>query len=109
MNTPYRRWTLWIAALLLCLLFGVNVYRAETQSITVDEAFTHTRFVVPPFAAMHTFYDAGNHVLNTLLAKLSVSLFGVSELALRLPSLLGGLLYFAGLLLVSRRLFGPGG
>jgi uncharacterized membrane protein len=109
MNAPHRRWTLWIAALLLCLLFGVNVYRAETQSITVDEAFTYTRFVVPPFAAMRTFYDAGNHVLNTLLAKLSVSLFGVSELALRLPSLLGGLLYFAGLLLVSRRLFGQGG
>jgi len=108
-NFPYRRLIPWMAALLLGLLFAVNVYRAAAQSITVDEAFTYTRFVVPPFSAMRTFYDAGNHVLNTLLAKVSVSLFGASDLALRLPSLLGGLFYFAGLFLVSRRLFGLGG
>jgi len=108
-NVPYRRLIPWMAGLLLGLLFAVNVYRAATQSITVDEAFTYTRFVVPPFSAMRTSYDAGNHVLNTLLAKVSVSLFGASELALRLPSLLGGLFYFAGLFLVSRRLLGLGG
>ena len=109
MNGSHGRLTAGLAVLLLCVLSGVNVYRARTQSITVDEAFTYTRFVAPAFAEMGTFYDAGNHVLNTLLAKVSVSLFGASELALRLPSLLGGLAYFAALFLVSRRLFGLGG
>ena len=97
-----------MAALLLASLFGLNIYRAAAQSITVDEAFTFTRFVAPPLADMAHGYDANNHVLYTLLAKVTVGLFGPHELALRLPSLLGGLLFFVGLFLVSRRLFGDG-
>jgi len=98
-----------LAAVWLCVLFAVNVYRAATQSITVDEAFTYLKFVAPPLKAMSAFYDANNHVLNTLLAKAAVRLFGASELTVRLPSLLGGLAYFAALWLVCRRLFGQGG
>ena len=98
-----------VAALLLLGLSAVNVYRAETQSITIDEAHTYNRFVATPLRAMHRDYDANNHVLYTLLAKVSVGLFGPSELTLRLPSLLGGLIYFVGLFVVSRRLFGQGG
>jgi hypothetical protein len=40
------------------------------------------------------------------LCKLSIGLFGLSELTLRLPSLLGGLLYFVAILRISRLLFG---
>jgi hypothetical protein len=103
-----RKTPLWLAALLLGLLFAVNVYRAATQSITVDEAFTYSHFVAPPLAAMRSLYNANNHVLNTLLAKVSVSVFGASDFTVRLPSLLGGLAYFAGLFFVCRRLFGQG-
>jgi len=98
-----------LAVVGLCFLFGVNVFRAATQSITVDEAFTYLTFVAPSLNAMNALYDANNHVLNTLLAKAAVQLFGASELAVRLPSLLGGLAYFAALWLVCRRLFGQGG
>jgi hypothetical protein len=94
------------AALLLSALFAVNVYRAATQSITTDEAFTYTRFVATPLATMNSYYDANNHVLYSLLARLSTAAFGPREFALRLPSLLGGALYFLGLFLVARRLFG---
>src|SRR4029453_17802419 len=50
-----------------------------------------------------TFYNANNHVLFTLLAKVSIALLGVSELTLRLPTLLGAALYLtSGLVLCCR-------
>src|SRR5438067_7827316 len=96
------------ALLLLAFLLATNVYRATHQSVTVDEAFTYSSHI-----AVKNFWSfrgdvANNHVLHTLLCKLSIVLFGVSELTLRLPSLLGGLLYFIGLFRLSRFLFGRG-
>ena len=70
----------------------MNVYRAATQSVTIDEAFTYNAFLAGPVDDLFTKYDANHHILNSLLAKLSISLLGLSELTLRLPSLLGGLL-----------------
>ncbi|MEP6539283.1 MAG: hypothetical protein ABJF23_28360 [Bryobacteraceae bacterium] len=84
----------WTAIVLLAGLFMVNVYRAATQSLTIDEAFTYQLYLAKNLRAILTEYDANNHVLYTLLAKLSVGLFGNSELAIRLPSVLGGLVYF---------------
>ncbi len=84
----------WAAIVLLAGLFAVNVYRAATQALTIDEAFTYQLYLAKNLRAILTEYDANNHVLYTLLAKLSVGLFGKSELAIRLPSVLGGLVYF---------------
>ena len=50
-------------------------------------------YIAAPFDNLFTYYDASNHVLQTLLSRISVKLFGLSEFTLRLPSLLGGLLY----------------
>src|SRR5215211_593620 len=83
-----------IAVALLAGLFVANVYRAATQSLTIDEAFTYQLYLAKNLRAILTDYDANNHVLFTLLAKISVSLFGTSEFAIRLPTLLGGLVYF---------------
>jgi hypothetical protein len=102
----------WLKALplaLLAFLFLVNVYRARTQSITCDEAFTYNQFLDGPASRMFTAYDANHHILHSFLCKLSVRLFGLSELALRAPSLLGGLLYFLALYRLSRYVFGAGG
>jgi 4-amino-4-deoxy-L-arabinose transferase-like glycosyltransferase len=87
--------------LLIVALTGVNVYRASTQSITHDEALTFEFFAAPP-----DFYDANQHILNSQLAWLTTSMLGVSEFALRLPSLLGGILYFAAIFRLARYLFG---
>ena len=102
---PIWRWALW--ALLLGILV-LNVYRAGTQSLTVDEAFTYNSFVAPPANEAFDNYDANNHVLNTVLCRLSVWIFGVSELTLRLPSLFGGAVYLLALLWLSQWLFGDG-
>lgn len=82
-----------LTLLLLAVVFMANVYRAATQGITIDEAYTYTRFVAPPLWKVMTTYDGNHHVLNSLLAKLTCGIFGVSELTLRMPSLAGGLIY----------------
>jgi uncharacterized membrane protein len=98
-------WTRLAQALALAIL-ALNVYRAAVCSITIDEAFTYNSFVRPPLAQILTTYDANHHVLHSLLAKVFVSVFGVSEFTLRLPSLLGGALYLWMVLALARTIFG---
>jgi hypothetical protein len=71
----------------------MNIYRAATQCVTIDEAFSYLSFISTPFRETLRRYDANNHVLNTLLAKLSTAVFGVSEFTMRIPSLAGGALF----------------
>jgi hypothetical protein len=71
-------------------------YRAATQSIVHDEAFTYLNFVDGPWSKTWELFDANNHILHTLLVKLSVLAFGVSEFALRLPSVVAGFAMIAG-------------
>lgn len=74
-------------------VFAVNAYRATHQSITADEAYTWDFYVDKPFNWFLVIYTTNNHVLHTLLCRLSVQALGLSELTMRLPSLAGGLLY----------------
>lgn len=70
------------------------LYKAVTSSFTHDESFTTLHFFPQgeldimlyrhPFTSVIT----NNHILNTLLMKLSESIFGLSEWALRLPNVL---------------------
>jgi len=93
---------------LLAFLLATNIYRAWTQSITVDEAHAYQTFmkeglwhaIAPPY------FDAAHHCLQTILAKISISLFGVSEFTLRLPTLLGSILYFLAAYRLAKHLFG---
>jgi hypothetical protein len=87
----------WSALTILAVggLFGVNVFRAATQSITHDEAVTYDRYCTGPLHKLVTSSDANNHVLNSILCRWSVDVFGLSEFTLRLPSVLGGLLFLA--------------
>jgi hypothetical protein len=97
-----------IAWFLLLVLIGCNVYRAATQSITTDEAFTYERFVSKPFAGLFEPFDANNHVLHSLLARLSVHTFHLSEWSLRLPSVLGGAIYLFAVHRLCFLLYGGG-
>jgi hypothetical protein len=88
------------ATALICAILAIAIYRAKTQSFTVDEAYTFNLFVDRELAQFARFYDACNHVLHTLLTKLVRYSLGSSELVLRIVSLAGGLLY----LVAARRL-----
>jgi hypothetical protein len=102
----FRTWLDRAVVLILIALWCCTVYRAATQSISIDEAFCYERVVSKPFVEMMTGdYDANNHILYTILTQVSVKLFGVSPLALRIPSLLGGVIFFTFLFLLCRVVF----
>ena len=75
--------------------------RAATMCITLDEAATYNGHVTCRWLDILLFRTDGlpdnNHLLNTLLCKVSVGLFGLSELSLRMPTLLGCFLYLLGI------------
>lgn len=85
-------WVRWSSLALVLAVFAASVYRASTQALTLDESITYQLYVAgPPILLLH--YDANHHILHSLLCRASAGVFGDSELALRLPSLLGGLVY----------------
>jgi 4-amino-4-deoxy-L-arabinose transferase-like glycosyltransferase len=73
------------------------IYRACTQAITIDEAYTYNRFLRGPWTDLYGRFDASNHVLYSILAKISVQSFGLSEFSLRLPSLIAGFFLTLGI------------
>ena len=92
----------------LIVLFAVCVYRAFTQSIVHDEAVTWQLYILAPASQIFHLYAANHHFLNTILARLSCSIFGVSEWSLRLPALAGAALYFFACYRFTRVAFGDG-
>ena len=95
-----------IAVSFLCVLFSFTIYKAWTQSITLDEAYTYRIWVAAPFSSFYTVAGYNNHPLNTLFCRLAVACLGPSELALRLPSVLLGLLYLLAVYRIAVLLFG---
>ncbi|MCB0630383.1 MAG: hypothetical protein R2824_00790 [Saprospiraceae bacterium] len=88
------------AALLIgVLLLGFVNYKAAVASFTHDESFTTLHFFPQPeldilfYRHPYTSVITNNHILNTFLMKLSESIFGLSEWALRLPNILALALY----------------
>jgi hypothetical protein len=49
-------------------LFAVNIYRAWSQSIAHDEAYTYQAYLSGTFANLFDYYDANHHFLYTVLA-----------------------------------------
>jgi 4-amino-4-deoxy-L-arabinose transferase-like glycosyltransferase len=95
----------YLTALLLFCVFAFCLYRARTQSLTVDEAWVFQLYIIKPIGEMARSYDACNHVLHTLLMKLSRGLWGPGELTLRLPSLLAAALLLRAVYLLATQVF----
>jgi hypothetical protein len=62
-------------------------------------------FAVGPTGAAW-YPSSGNHLLNTLLERLSWSVFGFNQVALRLPALLGGAIYLLAAARICSKLAG---
>jgi hypothetical protein len=75
---------------------GVCVYRAATQSIVHDEAFAFLSFLNSGWRQIYFEYNAANHILFSFLAKLSITVLGVSEFSLRFPSVIAGFVLMLG-------------
>jgi hypothetical protein len=80
--------------------FAWLVARACIQSITIDEADTYLAFVGRSSPSQWE-AAANNHVLNSLLMRLSTALFSVSHLAMRLPALTGAAIYIVSALALA--------
>lgn len=95
------------------LLSGVIViYKAATLSFTHDESATYL------IIQNHSFWDiftdkgawesANNHILNSVLYKLSIGIFGHSDFAMRLPNVLAFFGSFAvALFVIKEKLSSP--
>ena len=79
------------------------IVRAAGASFTIDEAGTYLNYLDAPPMTMFNFNVANNHLVNTLLAKLSSVLAGSSEFVLRLPNLLAYAAYFLFSFLILHR------
>ncbi len=95
-------------------LLVYTIYRASSLSLTIDEAYTFLHYVPMRFMDIisnnivtNTVVSANNHILNTLLVKLFTCLFGTSELVLRLPSLIGHVIYLIASYLVIKKIKSP--
>src|SRR6266481_3844443 len=100
-------WRNWSLILTACFALIWIFHRAFVQSITLDEANTFLRWAAPDSPA-HWEAHSNNHVLNSTLMRLCIWLLGLSQMAVRAPALLGGILYILGafrlcLLLASAR------
>jgi hypothetical protein len=80
---------------LLILLIGILIIsyistKATISSFTHDESYSYTRYVHTSFMDILTYKIpfTNNHILNTLLMKFFESVFGSSELALRIPNII---------------------
>lgn len=87
----------WCWIVIGMLLFGYITTRAFTVSITHDEVNTCLLYAKMSIYDIVTYKDPipNNHILHTLLVKLSENLFGTSQFTVRIPNLLGFWVYFA--------------
>jgi hypothetical protein len=102
-------WRNWPPILTACFALVWIIHRAYVQSITLDEANTFLRWVAPNVPA-HWEPHSNNHVLNSTLMRLCIWLFGLSQMTVRAPALMGGVVYILAMfrlcsLLASGRVF----
>ena len=94
--------------MLIAALFLTNIYRAATQSISHDEGVIFEWLLSGSWSQVLGVEHWNHHVLSDLLCKFTLNLFGPSEIAYRIPALLGGLLYFYSVFQISALLFPEG-
>ena len=96
------------AVLLLAVLVAIAVrVPGMDRSLGHDEAFTVEAFASQPYVHIATSYAApNNHILHTVLVRLSVQALGKSNWTVRLPALAAGVAAIPAIWLVGRALFG---
>jgi Dolichyl-phosphate-mannose-protein mannosyltransferase len=97
---------LFVLVMGIFFLFYIGT-RAYKLSMTHDESST-TNVIDGSYTgimfAKNMFGTANNHILNSLMLKKSVAMFGWQEWSIRLPNVLSFLLYFAAVVLIMQRI-----
>ncbi len=91
-------------AMVFELFFLVVLYKAFQVPITHDEAYT--ALIYPKYSywqlMMYPSSYTNNHILNTLLVKLLISMFGLEQWLVRLPNILAFLVYTLAVFRITR-------
>ncbi len=77
--------------IIIGIFFLYIFVRAKNMSITYDEAYTYKNFINTSWLNIFTYYagsPTNNHLINSILSKISIDLLGNSELSIRLPNVL---------------------
>jgi mannosyltransferase len=100
-------WKPWIVLLLLTTVaLALRLWHLGS-CLWFDEVITLLDFVRPPLRTIVTSFDSQNqHMLFSVLAHLSIRVFGDHGWALRLPSVLFGVASLWALFLLGRRVIG---
>lgn len=98
--SPLNLFTIVLLLVSSVALLALSTYRATTFPFTHDESVSFAIFSWQPVYEK----TANNHLLNTFLMRQFSYLFGNSELALRLPTLLAQALYLGCGIALSMRL-----
>ncbi len=92
---------------LFLLAAVLRLYGLET-GLWYDEMLTHVHYMdLSVGQIVSTFHDANNHVLFTIAAKLSISAFGDTSFAFRLPAALFGIASIVALYAFARQVSSP--
>ncbi len=93
--------------LVLLALFAISwaVARACVQAVVIDEAETYDIFAG---RSMPSQWEpaSNNHILSSLLIRLSTTIMGLSHVSLRLPALFGALVYICAAYWLAEALSG---
>ena len=96
-----------LLALIAITLLGaaLRAFYINTE-IKYDEAANYILFADRPFVSIFTIYTMpNNHILHTVFMRLSLLIFGNSEVALRLPAYFAGVLCIPVTYFLTRALF----
>ena len=98
--------TRFLAGMIALPVVLYSIYRAYALSFTYDECWTYLGYATSDVWSVLTNANpaANNHVLHSLMMKCFAFLFGDSEFGLRLPALLGSLIYMRYAFGISKRL-----
>ena len=95
-----------VSIVLLCGVFALCLYRAATQAFTIDESFTFLHYIDTPWRDVFGDFSSNNHVLFSLFSRIFRYRFGRSEIVLRIPALIGCVLFELASFRICRRAIG---
>ncbi|MCR9153899.1 MAG: hypothetical protein NXI09_07305 [Bacteroidetes bacterium] len=105
---PYVVWIMFLASMIFISLI---ILRALRIPLTHDEAYTYLHYVKQSWLGIILYkppHIPNNHILNTLLVKLSVNIFGLNDFSMRLPNILMAMVYYRYAAAIARKFRFPG-
>ena len=99
----------WTGPAWIGIMVGAGLFRMAHlgEPLRTDEATTYLFLQNRSLAEILSVYSPNNHLLHSVLVKISTSLWGPGEWAVRMPAFLAGWALIPSLGYIGRRIWGP--